>query len=331
MLNLLFKNGSQLITLLGLLFAFAAVFWLLMNKRDLLPRDHGREFAVQGALSAGKWTSAGIIMIPVFIISSLIFGKVSVETLIYYVLLAGAMITGYLDDAARVPWGRLKKGLFDFAVALAASVTYVYFNGSAVTLAVFGITITLPAIIYVILGIVLIWVSINVTNCSDGVDGLSASLAIVTMASFFLMNTIHDDISGFNAEILLFGVCLVAYLWFNATPSILMMGDAGSRAMGFFIAIIAMKSGSPLIYIPFAIVLILDGGLGLIKLSFIKFLKINIMMNITLPLHDQVRKNMELTDAEGNVIRKNWSNTQTVFRFLIVQVMVSLIFIFLIW
>ena len=253
------------------------------------------------------------------------------ETLIYYVLLAGAMITGYLDDAARVPWGRLKKGLFDFAVALAASVTYVYFNGSAVTLAVFGITITLPAIIYVILGIVLIWVSINVTNCSDGVDGLSASLAIVTMASFFLMNTIHDDISGFNAEILLFGVCLVAYLWFNATPSILMMGDAGSRAMGFFIAIIAMKSGSPLIYIPFAIVLILDGGLGLIKLSFIKFLKINIMMNITLPLHDQVRKNMELTDAEGNVIRKNWSNTQTVFRFLIVQVMVSLIFIFLIW
>ncbi len=331
MLNLLFKNGSQLITLLGLLFAFAAVFWLLMNKRDLLPRDHGREFAVQGALSAGKWTSAGIIMIPVFIVASLIFGKVSVETLIYYVLIAGAMLTGYLDDAAGVPWGRLKKGLFDFAIALAASVTYVVFNGSAVTLAVFGITITLPAIVYVILGIVLIWVSINVTNCSDGVDGLSASLAIVTMMSFFLMNTIHDDISGFSAEILLFAVCLVAYLWFNATPSILMMGDAGSRAMGFFIAIIAMKSGSPLIYIPFAIVLILDGGLGLIKLSFIKFLKINIMMNITLPLHDQVRKNMELTDAQGNVIRKNWSNTQTVFRFVIVQAMVSLLFIFLIW
>ena len=331
MLNLLFKNGSQLITLLGLLFAFAAVFWLLMNKRDLLPRDHGREFAVQGALSAGKWTSAGIIMIPVFIVSSLIFGKVNVETLIYYVLLAGAMITGYLDDAARVPWGRLKKGLFDFAVALAASVTYVYFNGSAINLAVFGITITLPAVIYIILGIVLIWVSINVTNCSDGVDGLSASLAIVTMVSFFLMNTIHDDTSGFSAEILLFAVCLVAYLWFNATPSILMMGDAGSRAMGFFIAIIAMKSGSPLIYIPFAIVLILDGGLGLIKLSFIKFLKINIMMNITLPLHDQVRKNMELQDEAGNVIRKNWSNTQTVFRFVIVQVMVSLLFVYLIW
>lgn len=331
MLNMLFKNGSQLITLLGILFAFAAVFWLLMNKRNILPRDHGREFAVQGSLSAGKWTGAGFIMIPVFIVASLIFGDVTVETVIYYVLLAAAMLTGYLDDAAKVPWGRLKKGLFDFAIALAASVTYVWFNGSAISLAVFGITITIPAVIYVILGIVLIWVSINVTNCSDGVDGLSASLSIVTLMSFFLMNTIHVDESGFNAEILLYVVVLIAYLWFNATPSILMMGDAGSRAMGFFIAIVAMKSGSPLIYIPFAIVLILDGGLGLIKLSFIKFLKKEILMSIRLPLHDQVRKNLEIIDQEGNVVRKNWSNTQTVFRFVIIQVMVSTLFIFLIW
>ena len=328
---MLFKNGSQLITLLGLLFAFAVVFWLLQNKRNLLPRDHGRVFAVQGAESAGKWTSAGFLMIPAFIIASLIFGKVSVETVIYYILTAGAMLTGYLDDAAKVPWGRLKKGLFDFAIALVAALTYVHFNGSALTLAVFGITITLPAVIYIVLAIVLIWVSINVTNCSDGVDGLSGSLAITTMMSFFFMNMIHADSSGFSAEIMLYVVCLVAYLWFNATPSILMMGDAGSRAMGFFIALVAMKSGCPLMYIPFAIVLILDGGLGLIKLSFIKFLKIKIMMGITLPLHDQVRKNMELKDEEGNVIRKNWSNTQTVFRFVIVQTMVSLLFIYLIW
>ena len=33
----------------------------------------------------------------------------------------------------------------------------------------------IPKAVYIILGIVLIWISINVTNCSDGVDGLCAS------------------------------------------------------------------------------------------------------------------------------------------------------------
>ena len=46
-----------------------------------------------------------------------------------------------------------------------------------------------------------------------------------------------------------------------------MMGDAGSRAMGIFISIAALKSGSPLLYIPVALVLILDGGLGLVKVT----------------------------------------------------------------
>ena len=331
MLNLLFKNGSQIITLLGLLFAFGAVFWMYMNKNDLLPRDHGRIDAVQGALSAGKGTGGGIVLIPVFVVASLIFGAVSIEYMIYYVLITAEMLTGYLDDASRVPWGRLKKGLLDFAVALIAALTYVHFNGSTIRFAVLGIQITIPVIVYVILAIVLIWAAINVTNCSDGVDGLSGTLSIATMMSFYIMNTIHGEAGAFNVEILFYVICLAAYLWFNAPPSILMMGDAGSRAMGFFIAIIAMKSGCPFMFIPFAIVLILDGGLGLIKLSFIKFLKIHIMMNITLPLHDQVRKNLEVKNEEGEVIRKNWSNPQTVFRFVIIQVMVSLLFIYLIW
>ena len=50
------------------------------------------------------------------------------------------------------------------------------------------------------------------------------------------------------------------------------MGDAGSRAIGIFIAFAFLKLHSPLLYIPLAIVLIIDGGLGLIKVSFMRFL-----------------------------------------------------------
>jgi len=115
-------------------------------------------------------------------------------------------------------------------------------------------------------------------------------------------------------------VGLLAYLWFNASPSTLMMGDAGSRATGVLIAIAILKSGSPLLYIPVALVIILDGGLGLVKLFLGRFLKIKILKNVRTPLHDHFRKN------------RGWSDTQTVFRFLIVQIgLCACTVCFLVW
>lgn len=104
--------------------------------------------------------------------------------------------------------------------------------------------------------------------------------------------------------------CVLGYLWFNASPSRLLMGDAGSRALGVFLAVLALKTGAALLFIPLALVFILDGGLGLLKVSLLRFLKIKILSNIRLPLHDHVRKN------------KSWSDTQTVFRFLILQIII---------
>lgn len=108
----------------------------------------------------------------------------------------------------------------------------------------------------------------------------------------------------------------MGYLWYNATPSRLLMGDAGSRAMGVFISIAALKTGSPFLYIPAAFMLIADGGLGLLKVSLIRVFKIHILRNTLTPLHDHVRK------------KKGWSNTQTVFRFAILQIVISAVVIY---
>ena len=318
MLNLLSFLPGNVVLLIGMLFSFGATWYILNNYRDKLPRDQGREFAVAGAKSAGKPRGAGIVFIIVFAICALLCAPVSIEMLIYLVLLVAAMMTGYLDDSARVPWGELKKGLLDAAIALLTAGTYLYFNGSGVNFTILSFDITLPPVLFAILTIVLVWVSINVTNCADGVDGLSASLVIVTLVSFYAVFKMTGNESGMDVQILLFIAVLAAYLWFNATPSLLMMGDAGSRAMGFFIAVCALKSRDPFIYILLAIVLILDGGLGLIKVSLLRFLKIKILVNTRTPLHDHVRKN------------KDWSNTQTVFRFAIIQMAVSAITIMLI-
>lgn len=301
----------------GLAVTLIVNFLLLAKMQDKLPHDIGRAYAVNAEAAKGKPRGAGILFILVFFVMSLLMADFSVEVLIYLCMLVCAMLTGFLDDASRFPWSGLKKGLCDFAIALICAVTFVVSNPTTISILIAGATISIPAWLYAILAVILIWASINVTNCTDGVDGLSSSLATVVLLSFFVVYILVGADSSFAIMILIMLCCVLPYLWFNCSPSILLMGDAGSRSIGLFFALIAMKSGCPLLFIPLALVFIVDGGLGLIKVSLIKFLKIHIMKNTRTPLHDHVRK------------VKGWSDARTVTRFVILQVIISIAYLFL--
>ena len=61
----------------------------------------------------------------------------------------------------------------------------------------------------------------------------------------------------------------------------MMMGDAGSRALGLFLCICVFKTGNILLVIPLCFMLCLDGLLGIVKVSLIRFLKMkNAFKNI---------------------------------------------------
>ena len=308
---------TALTAFIGILFAFAATCFFITKFHHCLPNDMGRAYAVDGKKSAGKPRGAGIIFILVFAGSALIFSKINLETGIYLILIVVEMLTGYLDDASNHPWNEYKKGLLDLIVAIAVAATFLYFHSNEVYLSVLKTTITIPPVLFCILAVLLIWGSINVTNCADGVDGLSGTLAIITLGTIYLIGEITGHTDDFLFLILLFIVCILGYLWYNATPSRIMMGDAGSRAMGIFIGIAALKTGSPFLYLPAAFVLAMDGGLGLIKVALLRFCRISILKHIRTPLHDHVRKNM------------GWSNTQTVFRFGIIQIVIAIATIYL--
>ena len=309
MLSSLLHLGEWGALLAGVLFSGILTFALLRFGMGLLPKDGGREYAHDGALSVGKPRGAGLYLILSFVVSSLCFAPFSWETGIYLLLTVAAMLTGYLDDASKIPWGELKKGLLDLLLSVLAAVTYLNFNGDSFWL--LGMELTLPFWLFGLLAAALVWGSINVTNCSDGVDGLSGTLAVISLFTIYGIGKITGIGGDFTPVSLLLVGAVVAYLWFNATPSRVIMGDAGSRAIGLFLAVAILKTGHPLLYIPAALMLLIDGGSSLFKVSVIRFLKIQIMTNIRTPLHDHVRKN------------KEWSNTQTVFRFGILQAVVS--------
>ena len=293
MLQLISATGQQTVDALAFLLAFALTALMDSVFHDKLPHDHGRAFAVNGELSKGKARGSGLIFVLCIALVTLAVVPFKVEYLIYTVLLIASMLSGYFDDASETAWNEYKKGLIDFVIAVVAGVTYLNFNSTAVHF--LSMTFAIPYPLYLLLIVILIWASINVVNCTDGVDGLSASLAVVSIGTFLLA----------------YGEELGDYLWSNAKPSSLLMGDAGSRAMGFFLAILALKSGHPFAFLLAALVFIVDGSLGILKISFKRFLHISILKNTLTPLHDHVRKRM------------GWSDEQVVTRWLILQAVAS--------
>lgn len=318
MIYMIFQNtDTKLIAFLGLMAAFLGTCFSMHQFSGLLPRDMGRDYAHDGKLSAGKPRGAGFLFVIVFLISSILFCELSTELIVYLILVAAAMLTGFLDDCAKAPWGEYKKGFLDLIIAVMVAITYLRFNSNVIYVEALGISCEIPTVVFGILAVILVWTSINVTNCSDGVDGLSGTLSIITLTTIYIIGSIVGVEEAHTYPILVFCICILGYLWYNATPSMLMMGDAGSRAMGLFISIAILKTERPLLYIPVALVLILDGGLGLIKVSLLRFLKIRILTNVRTPLHDHVRKIW------------NWSNTHTVFRFAIIQIVISVAVVYM--
>ena len=310
-LQILSEEFASIGAFVGIMFAFLATIIATDKLSDFLPKDAGREFAHDGKKSAGKPRGAGIIFVLAFVVAALLFAPINAENIIYLILIIVGMMTGFLDDASKNPWGEYKKGFLDLCVAAMVAVTFLRYNSNVVELAMFDVRFTIHPVIFALLTVVLVWTSVNVTNCSDGVDGLSGTLTIISIMTIYAVDLIKGVAGDFSLLILLFAVCILGYLWYNATPSRLMMGDAGSRAMGLFISIAILKTGSPFLYIPIALVLILDGGLGLLKVSLIRFCKIHILNKVRTPLHDHVRKVWD------------WSNTQTVFRFAIIQIILA--------
>lgn len=307
MLEYLGIEMPMLMLALAAAFTFGAVILSLKLFKSKLPVDGGRDFAFNGKLSKGKQRGAGIVFICVFIISSLLFIKPSVELGMYYAVIFLGMLSGYLDDASKVPWGEYKKGAIDLVICLLTSGAFIWKNPDLLSL--FGFN--LPWYVFLAISTVFLWMMINATNCSDGIDGFCGSLSV--NSTIFI--AVACAVLGMSSEITNLSVimifAIIAYLWYNAEPSTMMMGDAGSRAIGLFLGIIILKSGNILLAVPFCFILLLDGLIGIFKVSVTRFLKIKILKNIRTPLHDHFRKN------------KGWSNSQTIYRLNIIQALIS--------
>ena len=190
---------------------FCATIACLKIFRKLLPHDGGRDFAFNGKLSKGKLRGAGIIFISVFALTALLFIRFNPEYLAYYALVFLSMLSGYLDDRAKKPWGEYKKGLIDLILCLATAAAFVWFNPELCSVGIAAWELEIPRWLFALILTVFFWLMINATNCSDGIDGYCGSLSIVVLLSLCLVGRIVEMESGFQHLMLIMLLVIGAY------------------------------------------------------------------------------------------------------------------------
>jgi len=307
---------------LGTALGAALTWWLLPKLWYLLPVDKGRQYAVDADKSIGKPLSAGILFIPLFVIITLIVLPFDWRFVEILACVLAAMMIGYLDDRAPGGWSEYRLGSLDLVIAVLASVIICQLKPFIIWLPLYKDPIEISPALFILGATPLIWLSINATNCTDGVDGLSASLSGMALLFLGLISYVivgHADIAayllvphyeqGADWAIMAFVLvgCLTGYLWHNSYPSAVLMGDSGSRPIGLMLGVLVLACGNPFLILVVAFVVLVNGATGMFKVALLRFFKIGIFKQIRYPLHDHVRHNM------------GWSNTQVLVRFMLLQ------------
>lgn len=302
--------------------AMLLTFWLLPRYWHVLPKDRGRAFAVDADKSIGKPMGAGLLFIPVFTLVAVLVVPLQWPFLVIIGCMLGAMAVGYLDDRRTGGYSEYVLGAFDLMISLVAAVAVCQGLTFEVWLPFVKTPLAVAPWLFVPLGTVLLWVTINSTNATDGVDGLSGSLSALALAFLgaILYGIVgHQEIAAYllvphyvagpDWSMFAFTMvgCLAAYLWYNCNPSLVLMGDAGSRPLGLLLGVMVLASGNPFLIIVVAGLVLVNGGTGLLKVALLRFFRIPIFRNVRYPLHDHMRH------------RLGWSATQVMVRFVLLQ------------
>lgn len=301
---------TVIIATIALLILNFIVLKTLPLKDKILGKDRGKKFVQGSNVNIGKPTGVGVYFVTIFTIFSIIFTSHSnLGVIIILAILYIEMITGYLDDISEKPWGEYIKGALDILVSVIAAIVIAHFFGTQAIISLTGFDISFNFIIYVILAVILLLVSINATNATDGVDGLSATLSILSIITMMIASKILGTLSSDGIILGIFFIAsLLVYLLFNHYPSKMLMGDAGSRSIGFFIAFYAMYLKIPFAYLIIGLPFLLDGGISILKITIgrlsdkILHKKILILKNIRTPLHDHLKKEMKFSPLKTMII-----------------------------
>ncbi|MCX8053563.1 MAG: phospho-N-acetylmuramoyl-pentapeptide-transferase [Armatimonadetes bacterium] len=162
----------------------------------------------------------------------------------------------------------------------------------------------------------------NFINITDGLDGLASGLTIIACSALIACLLLLPGGVRSECDLALFallpaiaGACL-AFLWFNANPAKVFMGDTGSMAIGAALPAIAILMHREVLMIVVGLVFVLDGLSSAIQWAVFKYTRITTGAGRRIFKKSPVHHHFELS---------NWPEQTVVVRFWIMGAVAALI------
>lgn len=209
-------------------------------------RAPSREFTPDGHRAKnGVATMGGLYILGVFIIASLFWCGFSSFYLIMLVCITGFGFIGFIDDWSKINqiggiWARTKF-IGQWAVAgTVALLLYFTQANTAIHLSSWSFDIGL---LYIPWAMLILVATSNAVNLTDGLDGLATSILIPNFFFYGAMALFLPHLGGSIELGVMAGAfigSLLCFLWLNAHPANLFMGDIGSLPLGAAVALMAL-------------------------------------------------------------------------------------------
>ena len=323
----------RLLLAVGLAFAFSSLGTKLLI--DVLTRQRiGQPIREDGPeghkTKAGTPTMGGLAIVAGAVIgyalSDLISGGTFTRSgLLVMAAICAAGFVGFLDDWIKVSRernlglnARLKTaGLLSVAVGFAVATLLLTNVSTELSFARPGVLgIDFGPVGWVIWAVVLIYATSNAVNLTDGLDGLAAGSGIFSFSAYAIIGfwmfrqSVSADGSIYEVShaldlaivaVAVLGAC-AGFLWFNAAPAQIFMGDTGSLALGTGLAALALTTNTHLLLPIIGGVYVAETASVMLQVAFFKLTKGKRLFRMA-PIHHH----FELAGwAETKVIIRMW-------------------------
>ena len=331
-----FRTGGAIFT--GALFVFLFGPWIIDHLR--IRQGKGQPIRSDGPQShlvtkIGTPTMGGLMILSGLVVSTLLWAN-TVNPYVWIVLAVtlGFGFVGFYDDYLKVTKqshsgfaGRIRLAI-EAIIALAACYALTRLGrdpfSTSLVIPFFKDVVLNFGWFFVMFGAFIIVGAGNAVNLTDGLDGLAIVPVMIASASFGMIaylvgNAVFSDylqinyVAGTGELAVLCGAVLGAglgFLWFNAPPASIFMGDTGSLALGGMLGAIAVA-------VKHEIVLAVIGGLFVLE-------AVSVIVQVV-SFRLTGKRVFRMAPLHHHFEQKGWTEPQIVIRFWIISVMLALV------
>ncbi|MFS4437324.1 phospho-N-acetylmuramoyl-pentapeptide-transferase [Paracoccaceae bacterium GXU_MW_L88] len=331
-----FRAGAAFLTalLFGFIFGKPIINMLRRKQKKGQPiRDDGPEAHL--LTKVGTPTMGGVLILGALTVSTLLWARLD-NAYVWMVLLVtlGFGAIGFADDylkvskqnVAGVP-GKIRL-LAGFAIAAAAGFVAMSMQPSDISAHLafpfFKNFLMNLGLLYIPFAMIVIVGAANAVNLTDGLDGLAIMPVMIAagtfgIISYFVGNAVFAEYLEVHqvpgaGELIVFCLALIGgglgFLWYNAPPAAVFMGDTGSLALGGALGAIAVATKHEIVLAIVGGLFVVEALSVIIQVAYYKRTKKRIFLMA--PIHHHFEK-------------KGWAEPQIVIRFWIISLILAMV------